>query len=81
MNSTKATHLELVTRREAARRCGLGLRQIKAAVENGELPLYRIGGWPRLRWNDVLAWLENHRERRQVRGSRASRESVDAETR
>lgn len=63
----RATHQSgpaLVTLREAARSTGLGLRQLRRARERGELPVYRVGGWCRVRWADVLAWLEAHRERR-----------------
>ena len=29
--------------------------------ERGELPIYEVGGWPRVRWSDVLAWVERAR--------------------
>jgi hypothetical protein len=51
----------LVTIPEAARRSGLGLRQFRRAVLNGELPVFDIGDWPRVRWNDVVAWIESNR--------------------
>jgi hypothetical protein len=37
------------------------LRQIRLACKRGELPEYLIGSWPRVAWNDVLAWLERNR--------------------
>jgi hypothetical protein len=49
----------LVTRPEVARRLKVGLRQIRRAP----LPLYHVGGWTRVRWGDVLAWLEATREK------------------
>jgi excisionase family DNA binding protein len=53
---------ELVTLREAARRLGLGTRQLyRAARDRGEIAVYDIGGWPRVRWLDVLAWVESQR--------------------
>jgi excisionase family DNA binding protein len=51
---------ELVTLREAARRTGLGLRQFYRARDQGELTVVEIGGWTRIRWVDVLAWVARH---------------------
>jgi len=52
---------ELVTIPAAARRLGVGPRQLRRAVARGELETYHIGGWPRLRWRKVLRWLESRR--------------------
>lgn len=52
---------ELCTIPEAARRSGLGLRQLRRAIQSEEVSVYQIGGWPRLRWSDVLAWVESRR--------------------
>ena len=52
---------EFLTKRAAARRLGVGLRQIQRAIREGNLSLYDIGGWPRVRWSDVLAWIESTR--------------------
>lgn len=49
---------EFVTRRSAAKRAGIGERQIRAATAAGEIPLYQVGAWPRVRYRDVLAWIE-----------------------
>lgn len=57
---------ELLTLPAAASRAGLGLRQIRRARDVGQLPVYRIGGWDRVRWLDVLAWIESRR--REARG-------------
>ena len=52
---------QLCTVPEAARRSGLGLRQLRRAIETGEITTFQIGGWPRLRWAEVEKWLESHR--------------------
>ncbi len=52
---------ELMTLPAAARRSGLGVRQLRRAVKLGELTVYRVGEWPRVRWNDVLRWIEAQR--------------------
>jgi hypothetical protein len=57
----KGYSTELVTLPEAQRRTGLGLRQFRRAIETGALAVFDVGGWPRLRWRDVLAWIESNR--------------------
>jgi len=52
----------LLTLPEAARRVGIGVRQLRLARDRGQLLIYRVGTWPRVRWSDVCAWLERHRE-------------------
>ena len=59
MNQRPTT--EFVTVPEAVRRSGLGLRQFRRAIRWGELPAYDVGGWPRLRWSEVLAFVESKR--------------------
>ena len=54
----------LLTKPEAARRAGVGLRQIRRACERGELTEYRIGSWPRVSWLQVLEWIERQGTRR-----------------
>jgi len=49
---------EFMTTRSAARRAGVGLRQINRAIASGELPVYAVGGWDRVRWSEVIAWIE-----------------------
>ena len=51
----------LVTKPEAARRAGVGLRQIRRAVAAGEIPEFSVGSWPRVRWCDVEAWIARRR--------------------
>ena len=52
----------LITLPEASRRVGLSMRQLRRARERGELAIYLIGGWPRVRWVDVVAWIESRRQ-------------------
>jgi excisionase family DNA binding protein len=52
---------EFVTIPEAARRSGLGLRQFRRAIATGDLPVYDVGGWPRVRWREVLEWIDASR--------------------
>lgn len=52
---------ELCTIPEAARRSGLGLRQIRRAIATGEVSVYAIGSWPRVRWREVVAFIEARR--------------------
>jgi hypothetical protein len=55
--------IQLLTKPEAARRAGVGLRQIRIACDRGELAEYRIGAWPRVCWHEVLSWIERQRVR------------------
>ena len=52
---------EFVTIPEAKRLTGLGLRQFRRAIANGELSVFDVGSWPRVRWSEVLAWVEASR--------------------
>lgn len=62
MSSTDSDQtIDFLTLPTAARRAGVGLRQLRRARDRGELPCYRIGGWDRVRWLDVLAWLHRCR--------------------
>lgn len=47
--------------RQAARRHGLNSHHFYRAIRRGELSAYRIGGWVRVRPNDVDAWIERCR--------------------
>jgi excisionase family DNA binding protein len=62
VNDTRGS-VEFLTLPAAARRIGVGAEQIRRAVREGELSAYAIGGWRRLRWTEVLAWLEGRRVR------------------
>ena len=52
---------EYLTIPKAMRRTGLSRRQFDMAIEEGSIPLYDIGAWPRLRWADVIEWIESTR--------------------
>lgn len=47
---------EFLTLRAAARRAGIGVGQLRRAVRLGDLPVYQLG-WPRVRWSEVLRWI------------------------
>ena len=51
---------EFVTIPEAQRRTGLGCRQFRRAIADGDLAVYDLG-WPRLRWGEILRWAEARR--------------------
>ncbi len=57
------TEWHLVTLARAARRAGLGRRQLLRACAAGELPVFDLGGWPRVRWVDVVVWITRHERR------------------
>jgi len=48
---------ELLTVPRAARRVGVGVRQLRQAIQRGELCVFRVGAWPRVRWVDVIDWI------------------------
>lgn len=52
---------EFLTLPAAARRSGIGLRQLRRARDHGELDVFEVGGWSRVRWLSVLAWIERQR--------------------
>ena len=53
--------IHLLTKPEAARLTGVSIRQIRAACDQGEIPEFLIGGWPRVAWGDVVSWVESKR--------------------
>ncbi len=56
------SHLpELITIPFAARKAGIGVRHLRKATARGEITTFQIGAWPRVRWPDVLAWIERQR--------------------
>ena len=61
MSENDSVRDDFPTCREAARRLGIGLRQIQSAHAAGELPVYQVGGWSRVRWTEALAWVESKR--------------------
>ena len=50
--------VELLTLPGAARRAGIGVRHVRRAVADGDLPIYRVGSWPRVRWCEVVRWID-----------------------
>jgi len=52
---------ELLTLPRAARRVGVGVRQLRRAVRSGELPVYQVGAWPRVRRSDLFRWVSSQR--------------------
>ena len=52
------TNEEYVTIPEAYRRSGIGVTLLRQAVAAGELEAFEVGRWQRLRWRDVVRWIE-----------------------
>ena len=46
---------------KAAKRLGIGRRQLKRAIVAGEVSVYQVGGWQRVRWDSVIHWIESQR--------------------
>lgn len=61
---------EFVTIPEAARRLGLGRRQIQRAIDGGRVEEFRVGGWPRVRLDDVRSWVLSTAAGRDRKGAR-----------
>ena len=53
----------LMTIPEAARRAGIGVRQLRRAVRLDEVDSVAIGGWPRVYWDSVVMWISRQRVR------------------
>ena len=58
---TSAEQPELMSKPAACRRAGIGARQLDRAIASGDVPKFLIGGWPRVRWRDVVRWIESQR--------------------
>jgi excisionase family DNA binding protein len=56
--------VELLTLPAAAKRVGIGVRQVRRAVAEGDLPVYQVGRWPRVRWREVIYWIDSQRASR-----------------
>jgi hypothetical protein len=54
-----------MTRPAASKLLGLGSRSraLYGATERGELALYLVNGWPRVRFDEAMAWLQSCRSR------------------
>ena len=62
---------ESVTVPEAVRRTGIGIRQFRRAIAEGELDVFDFG-WPRLSWRSVLSWAEARKRKATVGPSHAN---------
>ena len=58
----------LVPISEAASRVGLHPRRLRDAVRQGDLRAFAVGGWWRVRLEDVEDWLDNLRYRPETDG-------------
>jgi hypothetical protein len=54
---------ELLTIPGASRKAGVGVHQLRKATKRGELAVYKVGAWPRVRWREVLRWIDAQRVR------------------
>ena len=39
------------------------MRQVRRAVQLEEVEAVMVGGWPRVRWDSVVRWIESQRVR------------------
>jgi excisionase family DNA binding protein len=46
---------------QAAKRLGIGRRQLNRAIDAGDVAVYQVGGWRRVRWESVIRWIESQR--------------------
>jgi hypothetical protein len=53
----------LMTIPRAARRAGIGVRQLRRAVRLEDVEAVMIGNWPRVRWDSVVRWIGSQRVR------------------
>jgi len=53
----------LMTIPRAARRAGIGVRQLRRAVRFEEVEAVMVGSWPRVRWESVVRWIGSQRVR------------------
>jgi hypothetical protein len=47
----------------AARRAGIGVRQLRRAVQLEDVEAVMVGSWPRVRWDSVVRWIGSQRVR------------------
>jgi hypothetical protein len=52
---------EFVSIPKASRLSGIGLPQFRRAITAGDLDAFEVGGWRRVRWRSVIAWIEAQR--------------------
>jgi hypothetical protein len=53
----------LMTIPTAARRAGIGVRQLRRAVQLNDVKAVMVGSWPRVYWDSVVGWLYGQRVR------------------
>jgi hypothetical protein len=53
----------LMTIPTAARRAGIGVRQLRRAVQLNDVKAVMVGSWPRVYWDSVLRWIGSQRVR------------------
>lgn len=46
---------------DAAKRLGIGRRQLVRAIDAGDVAAYQVGGWRRVKFSEVEAWLRSTR--------------------
>ncbi len=61
--SSDGTEPLLMTIPVAARRAGIGVRQLRRAVRFEEVEAVMVGSWPRVRWESVVRWIGSQRVR------------------
>jgi len=62
VNANKYTTTErLISVRDAGRLRGIHAPRLWAAIRDGSLPAFQIGGWLRVRIGDVDRWIESMR--------------------
>ena len=61
VSSERPTHSEFPTIPEACRRSGIGRSPLARAIKDQAIPVFQIGGWKRVRWSDVVRWIEAQR--------------------
>ena len=59
--AARQTIPELITIPAAAHMAGIGVRQLRNATAAGQIPVFGIGRWPRVRWRDVVRWIDDQR--------------------
>ena len=53
----------LMTIPGAARRAGIGVRQLRRAVRLEDVKAVMVGSWPRVHWESVVRWIGSQRVR------------------
>jgi hypothetical protein len=59
--TTTGENVKFLTLPAAARLVGVGVRALYRAGRRGEIPIYDMDSWPRVRPEDVARWVESRR--------------------